>query len=288
MEIARPSSTSPTPLWFRRWRTGTTCRPSAVALPRRVRKEMEQRKRGAKILTYDDVLFRLRATRSSTPCVGPAARPPARALRCRPRRRVPGHRPGAVGHHAPRLRQGGATLVLIGDPKQAIYAFRGADVHAYLRRARPAVRMDARRQLAQRPGAARRIRRALRRCAARPSGHPLPPGQGRRRQPGAAAVGAPGRRPVACPGAARGGRPRPADRQAAAAQVARRPDLHRARPRRARWSSSCRRRRSHHAAATASKLGAPTLHPGDIAVLVRSNSQAMTVCDALLQPASPP
>ena len=28
--------------------------------------------------------------------------------------------------------EGGATLVLIGDPKQAIYAFRGADVHAYL------------------------------------------------------------------------------------------------------------------------------------------------------------
>ena len=28
---------------------------------------------------------------------------------------------------------GGVTLVLIGDPKQAIYAFRGADVYAYLR-----------------------------------------------------------------------------------------------------------------------------------------------------------
>ena len=28
--------------------------------------------------------------------------------------------------------QGGTTLVLIGDPKQAIYAFRGADVQAYL------------------------------------------------------------------------------------------------------------------------------------------------------------
>jgi exodeoxyribonuclease V beta subunit len=27
---------------------------------------------------------------------------------------------------------GARTLVLIGDPKQAIYAFRGADVHAYL------------------------------------------------------------------------------------------------------------------------------------------------------------
>ena len=45
---------------------------------------------------------------------------------------------------------GGATLVLIGDPKQAIYAFRGADVHAYLeaRRGGP-VGVDPRRQLAQ-------------------------------------------------------------------------------------------------------------------------------------------
>ena len=33
---------------------------------------------------------------------------------------------------------GDATLVLIGDPKQAIYAFRGADVYAYLDAARGA------------------------------------------------------------------------------------------------------------------------------------------------------
>ena len=33
---------------------------------------------------------------------------------------------------------GGDTLVLIGDPKQAIYAFRGADVYAYLAAARAA------------------------------------------------------------------------------------------------------------------------------------------------------
>ena len=33
---------------------------------------------------------------------------------------------------------GGVTLVLIGDPKQAIYAFRGADVYAYLQAARHA------------------------------------------------------------------------------------------------------------------------------------------------------
>ncbi len=49
---------------------------------------------------------------------------------------------------------GATTLVLIGDPKQAIYAFRGADVYAYLDAARTAgTAGDARRQLAQRPGA---------------------------------------------------------------------------------------------------------------------------------------
>jgi exodeoxyribonuclease V beta subunit len=36
------------------------------------------------------------------------------------------------------LGDGGATLILIGDPKQAIYAFRGADVYAYLEAARSA------------------------------------------------------------------------------------------------------------------------------------------------------
>ncbi len=35
-------------------------------------------------------------------------RPVARALRRRPRRRVPGHRPGAVGHHGARVRDGAA------------------------------------------------------------------------------------------------------------------------------------------------------------------------------------
>ena len=37
----------------------------------------------------------------------------------------------------------GATLVLIGDPKQAIYAFRGADVYAYLEAARGGRRRSA-------------------------------------------------------------------------------------------------------------------------------------------------
>jgi len=97
-----------------------------------VREEMDRRKRALKILTYDDVLIRLRDT-----LVDPQ-RGPAACTRLRERYDVVlvdefqdtdpvqweiMHR--AFGHRA-------ATLVLIGDPKQAIYAFRGADVHAYL------------------------------------------------------------------------------------------------------------------------------------------------------------
>src|SRR5262249_9222202 len=37
---------------------------------------------------------------------------------------------------------GGVTLVLIADPKQAIYAFRGADVYAYLQAAETAAAMS--------------------------------------------------------------------------------------------------------------------------------------------------
>ena len=58
-------------------------------------------------------------------------RPGARALPRGARRRVPGHRPGAVGRPAPGVPRR-TTLVLIGDPKQAIYAFRGGDVTTYL------------------------------------------------------------------------------------------------------------------------------------------------------------
>ena len=55
---------------------------------------------------------------------------------------------------------GHRTLVLIGDPKQAIYAFRGADVVTYLlATARRRHAGDAGHQLAQRRAAGRRARR---------------------------------------------------------------------------------------------------------------------------------
>ena len=97
-----------------------------------VRDEIEHRKRTLKILTYDDVLLRLRET------LVDQARGPEACRRLRDRYDVvlvdefqdTDPVQWDIMHEAFGL--GGATLVLIGDPKQAIYAFRGADVHAYL------------------------------------------------------------------------------------------------------------------------------------------------------------
>ncbi len=104
-----------------------------VRFARRVRSEVELRKRRAKVITYDDLLTRLSATLRDGSERGAAAR---RRLRERYSvalvdefqdtdptqweimRRAFGEPP--------------STLVLIGDPKQAIYSFRGADVFAYL------------------------------------------------------------------------------------------------------------------------------------------------------------
>lgn len=106
-------------------------------LARAVRAELERRKRATSIMTFDDLLTRLEATLKEDLTGDVAGR-----LRDRYRvvlvdefqdtdpvqwsimRRAFDHADG--------------TLVLIGDPKQAIYAFRGADVYAYLDAARTA------------------------------------------------------------------------------------------------------------------------------------------------------
>ena len=98
-----------------------------------VREEMERRKKALKVMTYDDVLLRLRRTLLDD------VRGPVACARLRERYDVvlvdefqdTDPVQWDIMHRA--FGQGGdATLVLIGDPKQAIYAFRGADVHAYL------------------------------------------------------------------------------------------------------------------------------------------------------------
>jgi exodeoxyribonuclease V beta subunit len=99
-----------------------------------VREELERRKRRLAVMTYDDLLTRLDRALADDAVV---ARLRARysvvlvdefqdtdPVQWRIVRRAFG--------------EGGITLVLIGDPKQAIYAFRGADVYAYLDAARSA------------------------------------------------------------------------------------------------------------------------------------------------------
>jgi len=96
-----------------------------------VRAELERRKRQMAIMTYDDLLTRLNQTLK-----GPSG--PAAAARLRARYRVvlvdefqdTDPVQWQILHRA--FVADGMTLVLIADPKQAIYAFRGADVYAYL------------------------------------------------------------------------------------------------------------------------------------------------------------
>jgi exodeoxyribonuclease V beta subunit len=94
-----------------------------------VRAEVARRKRVRRIYTYDDMLTRL-ADALADPARGAAAR-----LRARYRVVLVDEFQDTDPVQWQILRQafhGSTTLVLIGDPKQAIYAFRGADVVSYL------------------------------------------------------------------------------------------------------------------------------------------------------------
>ncbi|MEJ7782376.1 MAG: UvrD-helicase domain-containing protein, partial [Solirubrobacteraceae bacterium] len=108
-----------------------------VRLAKAVRAELELRKRRLAVMTYDDLLTRLHDTLTGGGGPSAAARLQARygvvlvdefqdtdPVQWDILRRAFG--------------DGDSTLVLIGDPKQAIYAFRGADVYAYLEAARTA------------------------------------------------------------------------------------------------------------------------------------------------------
>ena len=100
-------------------------------LASRIREEVERRKRRLSVMTYDDLLTRLNGALG-----GPNGDIARERLRSRfqvvlvdefqdtdPIQWQILHRAFATQ---------GVTLVLIADPKQAIYAFRGADVYAYL------------------------------------------------------------------------------------------------------------------------------------------------------------
>lgn len=101
-------------------------------LARTARRELDERKRRARVLTFDDLLVRLRDALATAD---------GEALCARLRERWELVLVDEFQDTDPlqwevleRAFAGpGRRLVLIGDPKQAIYAFRGADVHAYLK-----------------------------------------------------------------------------------------------------------------------------------------------------------
>ncbi|MHA3703474.1 UvrD-helicase domain-containing protein [Jatrophihabitans sp. YIM 134969] len=101
------------------------------AFARGVREEVERRKRQRRVIGFDDLLTRLQTTLAD-----PRTGPPAKArLRQRFSTVLVDEFQDTDPVQWDILRtafHGRATLVLVGDPKQAIYAFRGADVYAYL------------------------------------------------------------------------------------------------------------------------------------------------------------
>src|ERR1700683_4615716 len=101
-----------------------------------VRTELDRRKRMSGTLTYDDLLTRLRDA------LRDGERGPAACSRLSGRYDVvlvdEFQDTDPVQWEILALAFSESTLVLIGDPKQAIYAFRGADVYAYLTAAKSA------------------------------------------------------------------------------------------------------------------------------------------------------
>jgi exodeoxyribonuclease V beta subunit len=106
-----------------------------VSFAREVRAEVERRKRRLGVLSYDDLLSRLATALEAQDA-------PARD-RMRGRWRIVlvdefQDTDPVQWQVLDRAFTGHATMVLIGDPKQAIYAFRGGDVVTYLAAARTA------------------------------------------------------------------------------------------------------------------------------------------------------
>ncbi len=110
----------------------TTPHGRRVAFAQKVRTELDRRKRRLGILSYDDLLSQL----------ADALTHPDSPARARMRQRWQIVLVDEFQDTDPvqwqvldRAFSGQATMVLIGDPKQAIYAFRGGDVATYLRAA---------------------------------------------------------------------------------------------------------------------------------------------------------
>ena len=105
------------------------------------RDALDRRKRALALMTFDDLVTRLRATLE-----GPGGAAVAARLRARYRVALVDEfqdtDPDQWAIMRTAFGEGDTTLVLIGDPKQAVYAFRGADVYAYLDAARNAAQRE--------------------------------------------------------------------------------------------------------------------------------------------------
>jgi exodeoxyribonuclease V beta subunit len=107
----------------------------------RIRRELEQRKRRLAIMTYDDLLTRLKDI-----LVGRSGAAARERLRARYDVVLVDEFQDTDPIQWQILSRAfateGVTLVLVADPKQAIYAFRGAEVYAYLEAAKIAGARD--------------------------------------------------------------------------------------------------------------------------------------------------
>ena len=245
-----------------------------------VRREVARRLHDRNLLTYDDLLTRLQDTLAD-PERGEAA---CRLLRHRYQVVLVDEFQDTdpVQWEVVRRAFGGgqSTLVLIGDPKQAIYAFRGADVYAYLdaaRRAQPP--LHPLRELAQRRRLARGVRRPAQSASRRPSRDPVSPGGGDGRPSAAGSSRRARDRVPPVPGAVLGGRPGPPDIERRPKGLCpgvggRRPGRRRGGPARLAGARIVQWRGDE-------EVSSRPLSPGDVAALVRTNRQAGLVQAAL-------
>jgi exodeoxyribonuclease V beta subunit len=108
-------------------------------LAQAVRSEIEARKRRTGVLTYDDLLTRLRDTLADEDNGAAACAKLREQYQVALVDEFQDTDPIQWEIMRRGFGEGDATLILIGDPKQAIYSFRGADVYAYLSAAGSAV-----------------------------------------------------------------------------------------------------------------------------------------------------
>ena len=108
-------------------------------LAQAVRTEVEARKRRSGVMTYDDLLTRLRNTLADEEHGAAACAKLREQYRVALVDEFQDTDPIQWEIMRRAFGEGEATLILIGDPKQAVYSFRGADVYAYLSAAESAV-----------------------------------------------------------------------------------------------------------------------------------------------------